>query len=88
MKIRNPFKRKPLPPTHGEKLATAKVKSTTALSMFAAAHNKLDEANSELSVLIADAQNKVAELSQHINDAHDEIFANRTVQQKLVDFVR
>lgn len=86
--MKNPFKRKVnIPLTHGEQLQNAKAKGDYALSIFNIAHEQLDEANSELSVLVADALVKVAELTQHINDANDEILANRSVQGKLTDFI-
>ncbi|KRE33451.1 hypothetical protein [Paenibacillus sp. Soil724D2] len=82
----NPFKIK-RPLTHAEQLQSARVKGDSALTLFKTAHAQLDAANQDLSALVADAQNKVAELNKHAEAALSEISMNLAVQNRLKDFI-
>lgn len=86
------------PLTHGERVFNAREVSKKALGMFQEAHDKLEEANEELTSVKNEANEKVADILQelnekvvnlqrHIKNADFEINVNKTVQEQLKPFI-
>lgn len=73
--------------TTSDKVNIAKGKVQSALSMFAVAHQKIEEANNVLEEARKEDEAKIAELQVNLERANDEIAMNLALQMKLEEFL-
>jgi DNA polymerase/3'-5' exonuclease PolX len=71
-----------------QKVAYAKRKIELSLNLFKEINEDIEEANEVLQVVIAEDTQRMMDIAQNIENAKDELTANKALQEKLNTFIK